>query len=195
MKMLFTSIFLVCACLITNAQTKKIHIEIPRADYNEIEIISDNQKYTLTAAQNKLAFKGERYELDRGKGGQKDVNGHKERNKLYFINAENDTLATILRKEDQISIGQTILNRTKNENGWDYISKEGIIYAWVQLFWNKNKWKYSVEFPRYDKQTKVLEKVLLLTLVDFAIEESKCDDEDSFESLPHILFILSLLAN
>ena len=178
---------------ITFAQKSTLEINISREDYSITEINTADEKLTLIETGSTLATKGDKYEFARGKGGDKDEFGIKERRKKYLLNSNQDTIATLLHKERQIKIQNTTLNIEKTESGgWEYISPEGELYCSLDLFWNKSTWKYTLNFEKGNAITEVLQKAILLTMVGMAAEESKCDSDDSDSVLWFSLYALSL---
>jgi hypothetical protein len=190
------SILLFTSCvLIAKAQDKKLFIEIPRANYSEIEVTSETEKYTLTFSDKTLIGKGARYDYDRGKGGEKDANGYRERHKHYLKNANNDTIATVIEDEHKIMIAGTVIDIKRVENGWEYLSESGKNYANLTLFWNKDNWKYELTTKADDDISKTLEKAILVSLIDKAKAESKCESNDDDSDLWFSLYLLSIANN
>lgn len=191
-KVAFTISTLLVATL-TFAQKSTLEVNISREDYSITEINTPNEKFTLIETGNTLATQGDKYEFSRGKGGDRDESGIRERQKNYLLNSNQDTIAIFLHKEEQIKIQNTVLNIEKTEDGgWEYISPEGELYCSLVLFWNKSTWKYTLNLEKKNSVTEVLQKVILLSLVNMAIEESKCDSNDSNSALWFSLYALSL---
>lgn len=175
------------------AQQNTLEINISREDYAVTEIQTQNEQLTLIETGNTLAANGNKYEFARGKGGEKDAFGVKERRKQYLLNNNSDTVATILDKEEQIRIKNTVLNIEKTEGGsWKYISDSGELYCAVDLFWNQHTWKYTINFHKENEVADVLQKAILLTMIDRAVSESKCESDDSNSALWFSLYALSL---
>ena len=194
MKKILT-IFLTLSILFVNAQNNKLTVEISRENYSKTEIYTQSEKYILTDEENTLSNEGDKFEFSYGKGGEKDLNGIKERQKKYLLNASNDTIATVLKKENNVIIGNTVLNKEKSEDGWKYVSENGVLYCNLKLFWNKEKWKYEIDFKKSDIISNTLEKVVLLSLIDTAIDESNCDSSSDDSSLWISLYACSILSN
>lgn len=175
---------------ITFGQDKQLSIEISRENFSEIEITGTN--YILKTDTQKLSNQNEHYQFVAGKGGKKDRQGIKERNKKYFVNTANDTLATILTDSAKVVINGKSLSVEANENGWIYNDEDKHPYCTIKLFWNTNKWVYDISFHQSDSTSETLEKIILLSIVDMAQKASKNDCDDDMETFWFILYASSL---
>lgn len=197
MKTLVLSLSLFSLTLLSNAQEKNLTVEISRSDPSTIEVTDNGSKYVIKPNDQQLSSNDLYYQISRGKGGQKDKKGIRERRKRYLITSQNDTLATIQDKVDKINIGNNSVYRKKSENGWVYLNEENDTLYTADLYWNENKWKYHLKTQQNSEIQETLHKVVLLSLVEMAQKRSKtdCDDYDTFSSLWYILYIATLSTN
>ncbi len=197
MKILVLSLSLFSFSLLCKAQESNVIVEISRSNPSAIEVIDKNTKYSIQPNDQQLNDGELHYEISRGKGGQKDQKGVRERNKRYLITSQKDTLAIIQKKSESIIIGNTVVYKKETEDGWNYVNEANDTLYTADLFWNKEKWRYHLKSNTNNEVQETLNKVVLLSLVDMAAKRSNtdCDDDDFLSSLWYILYITSLATN
>jgi len=194
MKHILLCIFLLGAVLIVTAQKTNTTVEISRFNHSLIKVNDSNTEYSIRTKDQTLNDPQLYYEFSRGKGGEKDTKGIRQRNKKYLISSNKDTLATLLTKEDEIIIEGSTIAQLETEDGWMYLDEQNDTLYTIDLFWNIEKWKYNLEAANTDHICNTLNKIVLLSLVDMAQERSKTDcDDNNFVDLWFLLYVSALI--
>jgi hypothetical protein len=180
--------YLIIGCLalgfinLATAQNKELYCVISRQDFTNFYVVSKTND-SIFASKDSL---GDRfiaakmhYKIIDGKGGKKDLNGDRERNKRYLINSNGDTLAVIKNENDIIQINDSIISRVETDYGWKYVNNKGKVICDLYLLWNKTTWNYTIKFYDEGDYIEKLNKVIILSLVNMADYRSACPSEDN----------------
>ncbi len=166
------------------AQNKTLTCLIPRNDYSTFYVVNAaNQDSILLTTSNGLrgsiVLAGLHYEVIYGQGRKRDRFGEREKHKKYLIRSKQDTLLTIRNNNTLIQFGNSeFITRENSHDGWKYTNEEGKTLCKLNLLWNKTKWNYTIHYFEENEKTRVLNKLIMSSLVEMAYYKSDCDCED-----------------
>ena len=183
------------------SQVQEFSCVIDRSDHSNIEIIDHGDTSFLKSdSANKVAYEGLKvsYQFAWGKGRKRDVNGYKERNKLYLVGSNSDTLLFTAEGNTLIYMDDTtVVERIKTDFGWQYIQqKDSTVLCEIDLLWNNSSWNYNIKYFESNQNVAKLKKAVSLSLLGMAKKRSKCkcDDGDD-DTLFFVLWAASLATN
>ncbi len=171
---------------------------ISRDDYSKVIITNTSTDSIMLSAENegsKVSEMGKYYTVKRGEGRKKDQYGDREKWKKYLFNQDSDTLITIRNSSTLYQIGDSIFFRKeKTQEGWKFLNTKNEIVCNIKLMWNDAVWSFEIENLEKSKNLELLNRAIMLSLVNMAISKSKCEcEETDDDDFWFIMWVTSLV--
>lgn len=171
---------------------------ISRDDYSMVLITNTSNDSIILSIEddgNKVSEMEKYYFIRRGEGRKKDQYGDREKWKKYLFNQDSDTLITIRNNSTLYQIGDSIVFRKeKTQEGWKFLNDKNEIVCNIKLMWNDAMWSFEIENLEKSKNLELLNRAIMLSLVNMATSKSKCEcEETGDDDFWFIMWVTSLV--